>query len=78
MLYVFIELVNISFFSNNGRAIDLNYCNVKWFAFKMNRDNSVIFEVAPKYYMSYSFVDYEGYSISSKEFLPTVVDIMVN
>ena len=24
-----------------------------------------------------SFVDYEGYSISSKGFLPTVVDIMV-
>ena len=77
MLYVFIELVNISFFNNNGGAIDLNYCNVKWFAFEMNRDNSVIFEAAPKYYMSDSFVDYEGYSISSKEFLPTVVDIMV-
>ena len=42
----------------------------------MNRDHSVIFEIAPKYCISYSFVDYEGYSISSKEFLPTVVDIM--
>ena len=29
---------------------------------------------APKYYISYSFVDYEDYSISSKEFLPTVID----
>ena len=78
MLYVFIELVNISFFDNNGWGIDLDYCNVEWFAFEMNRDNSVIFEVAPKYCMSDSFVDYEGYSTSSKEFLPTVVDIMVN
>ena len=37
----------------------------------------LFFEVAPKYCISYSFVDYVGYSISSKGFLPTVVDIMV-
>ena len=34
----------------------------------------IIFEIASKYYISDSFVDYEGYSISSKGFLPTVVD----
>ena len=28
-------------------------------------------------FISDSLVDYEGYSISSKEFLPMVVDIMV-
>ena len=38
---------------------------------------SVVFEIASKYCISDSFVDYEGYSISSKGFLPTVVDIMV-
>ena len=38
----------------------------------------VIFEIASKYCISDSFVDYDGYSISSKGFLPTVVDIMVN
>ena len=43
----------------------------------MNKDDSVVFESAPKYYISDSFVDYDGYSISSKGFLPTVVDIMV-
>ena len=43
----------------------------------MNRDHSVVFEIAPKYCISDSFVDYEGCSISSKGFLPTVVDIMV-
>ena len=42
----------------------------------MNRDHSVIFEIAPKYCISDSLVDYEGYSIFSKGFLPTVVDIM--
>ena len=43
----------------------------------MNRDHSVIFEIAAKYYVSDSFVDHDGYSISSKGFLPAVVDIMV-
>ena len=42
-----------------------------------NRDHSVIFEIAPKYCISDSFVNYEGYSISSKGFLLTVVYIMV-
>ena len=39
-----------------------------------NRDHSVIFETAPKYCISDSFVDHDGYSISSKGFLLTVVD----
>ena len=43
----------------------------------MNRDHSVIFEIASKYCISDSFVDHDGYSISSKGFLLTVVDIMV-
>ena len=46
-------------------------------ALEKNRNHSVIFEIAPKYCVSDSFVDYEGYSISSKGFLPKVVDIMV-
>ena len=36
----------------------------------------VIFEISTKNYISDSFVDYDGYSISSKGFLPTVVDII--
>ena len=43
----------------------------------MNRDHSVIFETAFKSCISNSYVDYEGFSISSKGFLPTIVDIMV-
>ena len=43
----------------------------------MDRDRSVIFEISSKYCISDSFVDHNGYSISSKGFLPTVVDIMV-
>ena len=42
-----------------------------------NRDYSVVFEIASKYCISDSFVDQDGYFISSEGFLPTVVDIMV-
>ena len=69
--------VQFSFFSITGQGIALNYCDIEWFALEMNRDHSVIFEIASKYCISDSFVDYDGYSISSKGFLPTVVDIMV-
>ena len=55
----------------------LDYHDIEWFALEMNRDHSVIFEIASKYCISDSFVDHDGYSISSKEFLPTIVDIMV-
>ena len=43
----------------------------------MNRDDSVVFEIASKYCISDSFVNHDGYSISSEVFLPAVVDIIV-
>ena len=43
----------------------------------MNSDHSVVFEIASKYCISESCVHHDGYSISSKGFLPTVVDKMV-
>ena len=55
----------------------MDYCDIEWFALETNRDHSVIFEIACKYCISDSFVDYDGSSISSKGFLPAVVDIMV-
>ena len=76
-LIVFIELFNFSFFSITGQGIDLDYHDIEWFALEMNRDHSVVFEIASKYCILDSFIDYDGYSISSKIFLPTVVDIMV-
>ena len=68
---------NFSFFSITGSGINLDYCDIEWFALEMNRNHSVVFEIASKYCISDSFVDHDGYSISSKRFLPTVVDIMV-
>ena len=55
----------------------LGYCDSEWFALEMNRDRSVIFEIASKYCILDSLVDRDGYSISSEGFLPAVVDIMV-
>ena len=59
------------------RGIDFDYCDVEWLTLDMNLDHSVIFEVATKYDISDSFIDYEGYSISSLGFLPTEVDKIV-
>ena len=60
-----------------GWSIGLDHCDIEWFALEMNRDHSVVFEIASKYCISDSFVDHDGYSISSKGFLPAIVDIMV-
>ena len=71
------EPFNFSFFSVTSWGIGLDYCDIEWFALKTSRDCSVIFEIASKYCISDSFVDYDGYYISSKGFLPIVVDIIV-
>ena len=55
----------------------MDYPDIEWFALETNRDHSVVFEIAPKYCISDSFFDYEGDSISSKGFLPTVATMMV-
>ena len=69
--------IQLQLLQRSGWGIDLDYCDSECFALETNRDHSVIFEIAPNYFISDSFVDNEGYSISSKGFLPTVVDIMV-
>ena len=71
------SLFNFSFFSVTGWGIDLDYRDTEWFALETNRDHSVVSEIASKYFISDSFVDHDGCSISSKGFLPAVVDIMV-
>ena len=68
--------IQLQHFSITGQGIDLDYCDIEWFALKTNRGHSVVFEIASKYYISESFVDSNGYSISSNRFLHAVVDIM--
>ena len=64
---MFIDPFNFSFFSITGQGIDLDYCDIEWFALEKNKDHFVVFEIASKYRISYSFVDFD---ISSKEFFP--------
>ena len=71
------SMFSFSFFSITGQGIDLDYLDIEWLALETNRDHSVIFEIASKYCILDSFVDNDSYLISSKGFLPTVVDIMV-
>ena len=60
-------------------GIDSDYAiyDIERFALEMNRDHSVVFEIASKYCVLDYFVYRDGHSISSKGFLPTVVGIMV-
>ena len=61
----------------SGWGIDLDYCDIEFFALETNRDHSVIVEIASKYCISNSFVDHDGYSISSEGFLPSIVDMVI-
>ena len=74
---MFIEPFNFSFFSITDQDIGLDHRDIEWFDLERNRDHFVVFEIASKYCIWDSFVDYDGYSISSNGFSPTVVDIMV-
>ena len=76
-LVVLHRTVQFQLFNITGKLIDLDYCDIEWFALEINEDHSVVFEITSKYCILDSFVDYDGYSISSKRFLPTVVDILV-
>ena len=69
--------IQLCFFCVTGGNLDLDYRDIEWFALETNRDHSVGFEITYRYCISDSFVDHDVYSIASKGFLPTVVDIIV-
>ena len=41
--------IQLQLFSIIVWGIDLDYHDIEWFALEMNRDHSVIVEIAPKY-----------------------------
>ena len=41
--------VQLQLLSVTGWGIDLDYCDIEWFALETNRDHSVVFEIASKY-----------------------------
>ena len=73
---MFIEPFNFSFFSITGWGIGLDYGDIEWLALEMKEIILSFFRLHPTTAF-WTLVDYEGYSISSKAFLPTVVDILV-
>ena len=40
--------IQLQLLSITGQGIDLDYCDIEWFASEMNRDHSVIFECTQK------------------------------
>ena len=74
---VFVGPLHVNFFGVTGWGIGLDYRGIPWFALQTNRDHSVVLEMASKYSISESFLDHDGYSISSKGILPTVAHILV-
>ena len=71
------KTVQLQLFSAASWGIDLDNCDIEWFALETNRDHSVIFEIASKYCISDSFFDHNGYFFSSEGFLLAVLYIMV-
>ena len=50
--------IQLQLFGIGGWGIELDYCDVEWFVLETNQDYSVIFEIALKYCILDSFVDY--------------------
>ena len=66
----------LCFFSITGWGIDLGHSDVERFALETNRDILSFLRLHPSTAF-WNFVGQGGCSISSKGFLPTVIDIMV-
>ena len=47
--------VKLQLLQGYGWSMDLDYCDIEWFALEMNRDHYVIFEIASKYCISDSY-----------------------
>ena len=41
--------VQLQLLQHYWSGIDLDYCDIEWFTLEMNRDHSVVFEIASKY-----------------------------
>ena len=62
----------LSFFRVTGWGIDLDYCDIVWFALETNRDHSVVFEIAPKYCISDSFLTMRATPFLLRDIFPGI------
>ena len=70
------RVIQLELFLHGGWGIDRIIVILNGLPLKQTKIILSFFEFAPKCCISDSFVEYKGYSISSKGFLPTIVDIM--
>ena len=52
-----LRTIQLQLLQHSGRGIDLDYRDIEWLALQMNRDHSVVYEIACKYCILVSFVD---------------------
>ena len=64
------ETFNFSLFSITGWGIDLDYCDIEWFALEMSRDHSVVFEIASKYCILDSLLSTGALSFLLRDYSP--------
>ena len=49
--------IELRFVSITGLGIDLDYCDIEWFALVMNRDNSAIFFNSARFFLIIFFIE---------------------
>ena len=54
------EPFDFSFFTITDGGVDLDFCDIEWFALEMNTDHFIVFDIASKYCILDYFVDYDG------------------
>ena len=61
---------NFTFFGVRSLGIELDYCDIEWFALETNRDHSVVFEIAPKYCILKSLLTMRATSVLLRDSCP--------
>ena len=75
-LSVLHRTMQFSFFGISGWGRDWDYCDAEWFALEKT-EIILLFLILHPSTAFWILFDYEGYSISSKGFMPTLVDRVV-
>ena len=52
--------IQLQLFQHYWSGHNLDYCDIEWFALETNRDHSVIFEIASKYFLNTMALIYYG------------------
>ena len=65
----FHRTVQLQLLTHYWSGYSLDFCDTKWFALEMNRDHSVVFEIASKYCISDSFVDFVDYLATKQQLI---------